>query len=99
MSHFRITYKTDENSYYDLIIPNAFEYNPDDTDRQDKDTRINTAAQEIMAQNAILTDIGNLYILEMIMYSTDDTNIYEMEDYEIPDEYDDDDYENNDEDW
>jgi hypothetical protein len=98
MSHFRITYKTDENSYYDLIIPNAFEYNPDDTDRQDKDTRINTAAQEIMAQNAILTDIGNLYILEMIMYSTDDTNIYEMEDYEIPDEYDDDDYENNDED-
>ncbi len=74
---FKITYKTSENEMFELTIPNAFDF---DATVAENVTRINTAARNILTQNAIQTGCGNLSSVESIVFCENDMVSYDVSD-------------------
>ena len=59
----KFTYKTSTGTMFDLTIPNAYDFDPND---QDDLTTIRSAANNIKIANAIETGAGNLVSVESI---------------------------------
>jgi len=77
MASFKITYKTSSGERFDLTIPNAFDYNPDEPEDAIK---INNAAQEILEANAIEDLHGDPTDIVSIVFYKEETETYDLTD-------------------